>query len=126
MNSKRKIIVDFSKLTPEILQLFMEEYPESYTPKNVITFKNAKNETVKAVEVITEDTVYLVKVSTKLDEAIENYLDLEDSDDDVSDDTFVDADSLKDVIEDEGFRCLIINLNSLLNRTLLKELSYSL
>jgi|FLOH01.1.fsa_nt_gi hypothetical protein len=101
MNSKRKIIVDFSKLTPEILQLFMEEYPESYTPKNVITFKNAKNETVKAVEVITEDTVYLVKVSTKLDEAIENYLDLEDSDDDVSDDTFVDADSLKDVIEDE-------------------------
>ena len=80
----KRVIVDFKKLTPEILALLVEKYPDGYDDDNVISFKNAKNETVEAVEVITEDTKYLVKVSTKLEMTMENYDedDYEDFEDD--------------------------------------------
>ena len=80
----KRIIVDFKKLTPEILGMLVEKYPDGYDDDHVITFKNANNETIEAVEVITDDTKYLVKVSTKLEVTMENYdeEDYEDYDDD--------------------------------------------
>jgi hypothetical protein len=69
----KRVIVDFKKLTPEILALLVEKYPHGYDDGNVISFKNAKNELIEAVEVVTEDTKYLVKVSTKLEQTMENY-----------------------------------------------------
>ncbi|WP_323787021.1 hypothetical protein [Psychroserpens sp.] len=69
----KRVIVDFKKLTPEILALLVEKYPDGYDDDNIITFRNANNETVEAVEVTTEDTKYLVKVSTKLELTMENY-----------------------------------------------------
>lgn len=72
-DNKKRVIVDFKKLTPEILALLVEKYPDGYDDENIITFKNANNEIVDAVEVSTEDTKYLVKVSTKLQVTMENY-----------------------------------------------------
>lgn len=69
----KRIIVDYKKLTPEILGLLVEKYPDGYDDDQVISFKNAKNETVDAVEVRTEDTVYLVKVSTRLENSMANF-----------------------------------------------------
>lgn len=69
----KRIIVDFKKLTPEILKLLVDKYPDGYDDLNIISFKNAAGEIVEAVEVRTEDTIYLVKVSTKLELTMENY-----------------------------------------------------
>lgn len=69
----KHIIVDFKKLTPEILGLLVEKYPDGYDDRDIITFKNAKNETIEAVEVKTEDCCYLVKVSTKLENSMAEY-----------------------------------------------------
>jgi len=77
INMKR-IIVDYNKLTNEILSMLVEKYPDGYTDADVIRFKNAKNETVDALEIRTEDTIYLVKVSTRLADTMENF----DEDDD--------------------------------------------
>ena len=77
INMKR-VIVDYNKLTNEILFMLVEKYPDGYTDADVIRFKNAKNETVDALEVRTEDTIYLVKVSTRLADTMENF----DEDDD--------------------------------------------
>lgn len=76
----KRIIVDYKKLTPEILSLLVEKYPDGYDDGQVISFKNAKKETVEAVEVKTEDTVYLVKVSTRLENTMANF-DEDDYDD---------------------------------------------
>jgi hypothetical protein len=99
----KRVIVDFKKLTPEILALLVEKYPDGYDDENIVSFKNAKNETVEAVEVTTEDTKYLVKVSTKLVQTMENYDedDYEDFDDD-DPDAVVDPD-LEPGAEDEDF-----------------------
>lgn len=63
----KRVIVDYKKLTPEILSLLVNKYPDGYDNDHIITFKNAKNETIEAVEVKTEDCVYLIKVSTRLE-----------------------------------------------------------
>ncbi len=69
----KRVIVDFKKLTPEILALLVERYPDGYDDDQIISFKNQHNEIIEAVEVTTEDTKYLVKVSTKLELTMENY-----------------------------------------------------
>ncbi|MFD1615616.1 hypothetical protein [Gelatiniphilus marinus] len=79
----KRVIVDFKKLTPEILALLVEKYPDGYDDDQIVTFRNAQNELIEAVEVITADTKYLVKVSAKLEVTMENYDedDYEDFDD---------------------------------------------
>jgi hypothetical protein len=69
----KRVIVDYAKLTNEILTLLVEKFPDGYDDSDIIRFKNAKNETIEAVEVRTTDTIFLVKVSTKLSDRIENY-----------------------------------------------------
>jgi hypothetical protein len=95
----KRVIVDFKKLTPEILALLVEKYPDGYDDDQIISFRNQHNELIEAVEVITEDTKYLVKVSTKLAVTMENYDedDYEDFDNDdpeaVQDPEVIDEDS---------------------------------
>ena len=69
----KRVIVDFKKLTPEILAMLVEKFPDGYDDRDVISFRNAKNELIEAVELITEDTKYLVKVSEKLEVTMDNY-----------------------------------------------------
>lgn len=69
----RRIIVDYAKLTGDILDLLVEKFPEGYDDSDIIRFRNAQNELIEAVEVKTDDTIYLVKVSTKLASRMEKY-----------------------------------------------------
>ena len=77
----KRIIVDFKKLTQEILSLLVEKYPDGYDDRHIIVFKNARNQTIEAVEVPTEDCMYLVKVSSSLVNSMVNF-DLDDYNDD--------------------------------------------
>lgn len=77
----KRVIVDYAKLTNEILNLLVEKFPDGYDDSNIVRFRNAKNELIEAVEVRTDDTIYLVKVSTKLADRIENFDEDEEIDD---------------------------------------------
>jgi hypothetical protein len=56
----------------------------------IIAFRNAQNEYIEAVEARTEDTVYLVKISSKLEQTLEDYQEDDSSFDDLEnlDDNF--------------------------------------
>ena len=69
----KRIIVDYAKLTGDILNLLVEKFPDGYDSTDIIRFRNAKDELIEAVEVRTEDTIYLVKVSTKLANRMEKF-----------------------------------------------------
>lgn len=98
MDNLKRVIVDFKKLTPEVLKLLVEKYPDGYDDTNIITFKNAQGERIEAVEVSTDDTKYLVKISAKLEKTMANYD--EDDYEDFADD---DPDAIPDVeIADEA------------------------
>ena len=107
----KRVIVDYAKLTNEILNLLIDKFPDGYDDTNIIRFKNAQNELIEAVEVRTSDTIYLVKVSKKLANRLEKFddeVDLDaviepiipikglDLDDDDSDDADDEIDPLKD------------------------------
>lgn len=72
-------IVDYQKLNEDILDLLVEKFPDGYDDSDIISFRNANNEIVEAVEVRTDDTIYLVKVGKRLVQAMEDH----DDDDDV-------------------------------------------
>lgn len=108
----KRVIVDYAKLTHEILNLLVDKFPDGYDDSNIIRFRNAQNELIEAVEVRTEDTIFLVKISTNLADRIENYdeddelaaeiepleegLDLDDEDDDIDDGDSLDKPDFKD------------------------------
>ena len=76
----KRVIVDYAKLTGDILNLLVEKFPDGYDDTDIIRFRNAQNELVEAVEVRTEDTIYLVKVSTKLASRMEKFDEEDDLD----------------------------------------------
>ena len=80
MDNLKRVIVDYKKLTSEVLKLLVEKYPDGYGDDDVINFKNLKGESIEAVEVTTEDTKYLVKISSKLERTMADF-DEEDDDD---------------------------------------------
>lgn len=94
----RRVIVDYKKLNKEILDLLVGKFPYGYEPEDIITFRNAQNEIIEAVEVRTEDSIYLVKVSKRLADTMENFQD-DDNDYDDQEKDSTDTHELSD--EDE-------------------------
>ncbi|MCC6818400.1 MAG: hypothetical protein IT245_05885 [Bacteroidia bacterium] len=77
MEKKRKI-VDYSNVPEEILNMLGELYPNGYE-NDVIKFPNAKGEMISAVRVETDDTIFLIKVSSQLKQMFDD-LDIEEMD----------------------------------------------
>ena len=73
MDQLKRVIVDFKKLTPEVLKLLVERYPDGYGEDDIISFRNSSGQRIEAVEVKTDDTKYLVKISEKLEVTMANY-----------------------------------------------------
>ena len=80
---KKRVIVDYKNITQDLLQLLSDEYPYGFEDET-ITFTNAKGERVEAVQLETEDTKYLVKISSQL---VTKFEDFQDDDEDESDET---------------------------------------
>lgn len=95
MQAKTKLmirkIVDYQKLNEELLNLLVEKFPDGYEDKDIIAFRNAQNEHIEAVEIRTEDTIYLVKVGKRLIQAMEEF---EDGDDDYDKENKKDSDNI--------------------------------
>ncbi|MGY8914023.1 MAG: hypothetical protein ACKVJF_02945 [Flavobacteriales bacterium] len=56
-------LVDHKKLNHQVANLLIEKYPHGYGDSDIISFKNMHGEIVEAVEVKTNDTLYLIKIS---------------------------------------------------------------
>lgn len=68
-------LVDYKKLDHELAALLIETYPDGYGDEDIIIFKNAHGEIVEAVEIKTNETLYLVKISKSLANFISNFED---------------------------------------------------
>ncbi|GAA3580818.1 hypothetical protein [Snuella lapsa] len=69
----KRIIVDYKKLTPEVLKLLTEKFPDGYGDDDIIKFDDHHNQTIEAVEIRTNEAIYLVKVSSKLHYTMTNF-----------------------------------------------------
>lgn len=68
-------LVDYKKLDHDLAALLIETYPYGYGDEDIVIFRNAHGETIEAVEIKTEDTLYLVKISKSLANFISNFED---------------------------------------------------
>lgn len=68
-------LVDYKKLDHNLAALLIETYPDGYGDDDIITFKNAHGEIIESVEIKTDDTLYLVKISKSLAAFISNFED---------------------------------------------------
>jgi hypothetical protein len=86
----KRVIVDYEKLNTDILDLLVEKYPDGYDYSDIISFQNSEGKTISTVEVRTDTTVYLVKISSKLEQTLEDYQEDDSSFDDLEnlDDNF--------------------------------------
>ncbi len=87
---KKRVIVNVKNVTSEILDLFASKYPYGYDDDDIIKFKNAQGETIKAVPFETKDTKYLIKVSVEMDAKIEAFMD-DDDDEETSEEGDLEA-----------------------------------
>ena len=69
----KRILIDYRKLSHEVAARLLETYPDGYGDDDIIRFKNAAGENVQAVELHTDDTLYLVKISKSLSHFISNF-----------------------------------------------------
>ncbi|WP_418498909.1 hypothetical protein [Flagellimonas sp.] len=96
----KRVIVDYKKLDNHILNLLVEKFPDGYDDDDIVTYRNASNEVVECIEVRTEDTAYLVKVSKRLVMAMEVHEDV-DTDSDSEEESSLDTEGLEGGEEDE-------------------------
>jgi len=66
-------LIDYRKLDHNLATLLIETYPYGYGDDDIISFKNVQGDYVEAVQLKTEDTLYLVKISKSLSNFIANF-----------------------------------------------------
>lgn len=107
----KRVIVDFKKLNKDILELLVAKFPYGYDDTDIVTFRNASYELIEAVEVKTEDTIYLVKISKRLADSMEKFHVNDDDDDDIQeteaekeeDDEILSANNMEDELDENHF-----------------------
>ena len=67
--AKLKVVIDYSKLSGDLLELFNATYPYGVAGQT-LRFPNAKGETVTAVMLETDDKIYLVKLSVSQQQSL--------------------------------------------------------
>lgn len=69
----RRVIIDYKKLDNNVAALLIDSYPHGYGDDDIIILKKPNGEIIEAVELRTEDTIYLVKISKSLSSFIANF-----------------------------------------------------
>ena len=69
----KRLLIDYKKLDHAQASLLLETYPNGYGDDDIISFSNGKGELIQAVELRTEDVLYLVKISKSLNNFISNF-----------------------------------------------------
>jgi DNA-directed RNA polymerase subunit delta len=113
----KRVIKDYNSITDEHAALIEAAYPNGFENDNLVSFTTPKGAFIKALEIRTEDTIYLFKIdkNMKVDEEegnddgiaindIDGFKSDEDSsenDDDDDNDTSDDAEDSNESDEDE-------------------------
>lgn len=69
----KRILIDYKKLDHTAAASLIDSYPYGYGDEDIISLKKPNGEIIEAVEVKTEDTIYLVKISKSLSNFISNF-----------------------------------------------------
>ena len=69
----KRIIVDYKNLNHELHSLLSEKFHDNYGDDDIVTFSNANGDLIEAIEIRTENVIYLVKISKKMKEVVRDF-----------------------------------------------------
>lgn len=69
----KRVLIDYKKLARPLASRLIESYPDGYGDDDIISFMNSKGQLIEAVELRTEDTLFLVKISKSLATFMANF-----------------------------------------------------
>jgi len=95
---KKRLVISYNNLSPEVLELVKKKYPTGYL-NSVIKVTKPNNDFFYAITLDTEDTSYLIKVNVKIDTKVKDEDDEKDFFSD-SDDIGTDGDSFPEESEE--------------------------
>jgi hypothetical protein len=113
----KRIIKDYKNISQEHADLIAQFYPNGFENENLVSFTTPKGEFIKALEIRTEDTIYLFKIDKNMEVAgdednhdpagmpvgdFDNFKGDSDSDDDDDDDDDNDDNNDGDDNDDDG------------------------
>lgn len=81
-SSKKRVVISYKNLTPELQELVKKKYPYGYTD-SMIRIEKSPTDFFYAIMLETEDTSYLIKVDVKVDSNVEEEEDKDYYDDDI-------------------------------------------
>jgi hypothetical protein len=92
--NKRRAVVSYANLSPELLSIIKEKYPRGYVDYMDEIMKISKSDGTffHAIKIETHDSIYLVKIDVKIDDYAE-----------VEKDIFGDGTSSGDEDDNDGF-----------------------
>lgn len=82
VKTKKRVVVSYKNLTPELLEEVKKKYPLGYTD-HMIRVDKGPGDFFYAIVLETDDISYLIKVEVKVDDQIEEEEDKEYYDDDI-------------------------------------------
>ena len=62
----KRVIKDYNTLAQEHIDLINEHYPNGFENENLVSFVTPKGQFIKALEVRTDDTIYLFKIDKNM------------------------------------------------------------
>lgn len=90
----KRIIKTFETCSEELLEKLAEKFPDGIKDRHISQLTTIKGEKIRIVELQTDDTMYLIKFSEKLEKAIDDIdldLDMDDEDLGIDDEDGIDA-----------------------------------
>jgi len=62
----KRVIKNYKSIGIELFQLLMESFPDGIFEDDLINFTKPNGETINAIELRTDDAVYLIKINQEL------------------------------------------------------------
>jgi DNA-directed RNA polymerase subunit delta len=62
----KRVIKDYKNLSPEHEELINTHFPNGFENENLVSFTTPKGEFIKALEIRTDDTIYLFKIDKNM------------------------------------------------------------
>ncbi|WP_299103945.1 hypothetical protein [uncultured Tenacibaculum sp.] len=68
------MIITYNTISTDILDLLIKMYPNSYDYEDIYSFQNFEGKTISVIEVISFRIIYLVEISSQLEEIINKHI----------------------------------------------------
>lgn len=75
----QRLIRSFNTLTDDLREKLQEQYPDGIDNSHIRTIATAKGDSLRVIELRTEDAIYLIKINPESREEIEQFLDQDDA-----------------------------------------------